>query len=214
MTSAELSTLFPGFEAEFVEDLLAHAEFKTAQEGDILVRSGQFIRSTLLVLKGLIKVYREDDEGNEYFMYFLGPGEACALSLVCAMRQRTSEVMIRADGETELLLLPLDKMDRWMSQYRGWYQFVLESYRTRFEELLLTIDQIAFRNLDERLEFYLKRQSEARHSLELNISHQEIAEELNSSREVISRLLKKLAQLGKLTMSRNQIVLSQTFLDA
>lgn len=213
MTAEQLLTLFPGFDAAFAEELLAHAEFKTAKEGEILVRSGQYIRSTLLVLKGLIKVYREDEEGSEYFMYFLGPGEACALSLVCALRQRTSEVMIRADGVTELLLLPLDRMDAWMSQYRGWYQFVLESYRTRFEELLLTIDQIAFRNLDERLEFYLKRQSEARHSLELNLSHQEIAEELNSSREVISRLLKKLAQLGKLSMSRNQIVLSPDFLN-
>jgi CRP/FNR family transcriptional regulator len=113
--------------------------------------------------------------------------------------------MAKAVKDTEVISIPLAYMDEWMSKYKSWYHFVLETYRSRFEELLVTIDHIAFRAMDERLEFYLKKHVQTLGSNVIPISHQEIADELNSSREVISRLLKKMEQLGKVKLQRNSI---------
>ena len=169
------------------------------------MRTGQYFKSTMLIVDGLVKVYREDDQGNEFFMYYLQPGQACALSMVCAVKQETSQIMAKAVKDTEVISIPLAYMDEWMSKYKSWYHFVLETYRSRFEELLVTIDHIAFRAMDERLEFYLKKHVQTLGSNVIPISHQEIADELNSSREVISRLLKKMEQLGKVKLQRNSI---------
>jgi CRP/FNR family transcriptional regulator len=140
-------------------------------------------------------------------MYYLKPGEACALSMVCAAKHEASPIMAKAVTETEVMMVPVDTMSEWMSKYKSWYQFVIETYRSRFDELLITLDNVAFRSMDERLEFYLKRAKEAQHKNTLEISHQEIANELNTSREVISRLLKKMEQKGMLSLHRNVIEL-------
>ncbi|NCU02647.1 MAG: Crp/Fnr family transcriptional regulator [Chitinophagaceae bacterium] len=198
---------YPLFEDQLVNEIEGQGEFKTFPANEILMRKGQYIRSTMLVLNGLIKVYREDDEGNEFLMYYLKPGEACALSLVCAARHEASPIMAKTVSETEVLMVPVDNMSEWMSKFKSWYQFVIETYRTRFDELLATLDNVAFRSMDERLEFYLKRAKEAQQTTLLNISHQEIAQELNTSREVISRLLKKMEQKGLVGLQRNAIEL-------
>jgi CRP/FNR family transcriptional regulator len=169
------------------------------------MRTGQYIRSTMLVLDGLIKIYRDDEEGGEFFMYYIEGGKACALSMICALKQDTSEISAKAVMNTTVIAIPLSLMDQWMTQYKSWYQFVLGTYRERFEELLQTIDHIAFRNMDERLIFYLKRHQEKLKSNVISVTHSEIAQELNSSREVITRLLKKLSEKGMLKMHRNHI---------
>ncbi len=168
------------------------------------MKTGQYFRSTMLVASGLVKIFREDEEGNEYFMYYLQPGQACALSMICATRQQASQLMGRAVTDSIILTIPLEFMDEWMKKYKSWYYYVLESYRNRFEELLLTIDHIAFRNMDERLIFYLKRQQDTLKTNILTVSNTEIAQELNSSREVISRLMKKLADKGNIRLLKNQ----------
>lgn len=203
----QLKVLFPQFEQELLDALEANGTVKVFQPDELLMRTGQYFKSTVLILDGLVKLYREDDEGGEFFMYHLESGNACALSMICATKNETSTVLAKAITETTVLMVPLHLMDQWMKQYRSWYYFVLETYRTRFEELLQTIDQIAFRALDERLEFYLKKNQRALKTNMLNISHQEIANELNSSREVISRLLKKMEQKGMVALNRNQIEL-------
>jgi CRP/FNR family transcriptional regulator len=138
-------------------------------------------------------------------MYYLGPGEACALSMICALQSQTSEIMARAIEETEVLMIPIQLMDELMNKYKSWYQFVIQTYRSRFDEMLSVIDNVAFRNMDERLEFYLKRHVNETGGKTIEISHQDIAADLNSSREVISRLLKKMEQMGKLKLNRNFI---------
>lgn len=198
---------YPLFEDQLVSEIEEQGEFRTFPANEILMRKGQYIRSTMLVLNGLIKIYREDDEGNEFLMYYLKPGEACALSLVCAAKHEASPIMAKTVTETEVMMVPVDTMSEWMSKFKSWYQFVIETYRTRFDELLVTLDNVAFRSMDERLEFYLKRAREAQGTTLLNISHQEIAQELNTSREVISRLLKKMEQKGRLNLHRNAIEL-------
>jgi CRP/FNR family transcriptional regulator len=173
------------------------------------MHTGQYFRVTMLIITGLVKVYREDGEGNEFFMYYLHPGQACALSMVCATRQQTSQVMIKAVKDTAVMAIPLLYMDAWMTKYKSWYHFVLETYRSRFEELLVTLDHVAFRAMDERLEFYLRQHRQTLQKDIIEINHQQIADELNSSREVISRLLKKMEQKGSIKLHRNAIEIIQ-----
>ncbi|MDP4130882.1 MAG: Crp/Fnr family transcriptional regulator [Bacteroidota bacterium] len=196
--------LFPEFESDLVKDITEHAQIKEIRAGEQLMKTGQYFRSTMLVIKGLVKVYREDEEGNEYFIYYLQPGQACALSMICAIRQQASQLMGKAVTDTTILAIPLEYMDKWITKYKSWYYYVLGSYRSRFEDLLSTIDHIAFRNMDERLLFYLKRQQRTLNTNILAISNTEIAQELNSSREVISRLMKKLAENGNIRLLKGQ----------
>jgi CRP/FNR family transcriptional regulator, anaerobic regulatory protein len=198
-------TLFSQFEPELAKKILQVGTIRKFKAEDFLMKTGQSIRSAVLVLDGIIKVFREDEEGNEVFMYNLHPGEACAISMTCASRNLNSQIMAKALVDTEVLAIPVELMDEWASKYKSWYQFVLETYRSRFEELLDTLDQIAFRNLDERLLWYLKQHQKSFQSNLIKVSFTEIAMELNSSREVISRLMKKLAEKGFIRIHKNQI---------
>jgi len=205
MDVTDVKKIFPQFEPELLSHFETLGQVRTFQRGEFLIKPGQYIRSAMLVLKGRLKVFRESDEGTEFLIYYLGPGEACAVSLLCAAKSETSEIGAQAVDDTIILMLPLDLMDKWMTEYRTWYQFVLGTYRARYEELLQVIDQIAFRSLDERLEFYLKRMADSTGRNDILTSHQDIARDLNSSREVISRLLKKMEQRGLVQLYRNHI---------
>lgn len=205
MTENEISFHFPTLEKELVQELIEVSDVKTFSEGDVIMRTGQNIRSAILVLEGLVKVYREDEEGNEFFMYYLDAGKACAISLVCTLGKETSGLMAKAVSEAAILSVPLRYVDEWMGKYKSWAQFAVSSYRERFDELLQTIDHIAFRNMDERLVYYLKRHKEMLKTNTVTTSFTEIAQELNSSREVISRLMKKLAENGVVRQHRSYV---------
>ncbi|MBJ6119611.1 Crp/Fnr family transcriptional regulator [Pontibacter sp. BT310] len=195
---------FPTLEDSLLDELLAESTLKEVGEGEEVMRSGQYITSTILLLRGLLKVYREDDEGNEFMMYYLEAGNACAMSMMCTARNEKSQIMVKAVTDAEVLLVPSHLSELWLGKYKTWHNFVIASYRQRFEELLQTLDSIAFKGLDERLLFYLKSHVKVSGN-EVKLSHQQIANELNSSREVISRLLKKLEQTGAITLHRNYI---------
>lgn len=199
--------IFPQFEPELIAVLEKEAVFKTFAAGEVIMRTGQYIKSTVLILSGQIKIYRENDEGGEFLMYYLGPGQACAISMICAIQSQTSEIMAKAEEDTEVLMLPIQLMDELMNKYKSWYQFVIQTYRSRFDELLSVIDNIAFRNMDERLEFYLKRHASKTGKKNIELSHQQIADDLHTSREVVSRLLKKMEQRKQLQLHRNMIEL-------
>jgi CRP/FNR family transcriptional regulator len=204
-----IKKIFPSFSTELVKDVDANASIQSFKAGDIIMRTGQYIKNTVLVISGKIKVYREDENGGEFFMYYLQPGQACAISMICATKNEKSQIMAKVVEDVELIMVPLPLMDKWMMQHRSWYEFVIDTYRSRFEEVLEVIDSIAFRAMDERLEFYLKRHADVCGCKELKLSHQEIASELNTSREVISRLLKKMEQRGIVILHRNNIELLQ-----
>ncbi|MBM3413146.1 MAG: Crp/Fnr family transcriptional regulator [Bacteroidetes bacterium] len=201
--------LFPQFEPALLSVLEKEALLKEFKAGELIMRTGQFIKSTALVLEGQIKIYREGPEGGEFLMYYLGPGQACAVSMICAIQARASEITARAEEDTLLLMLPVQLMDQLAKEYKSWYQFVIQSYRSRFDELLAVVDDVAFRNMDERLEIYLNRYQKKTGKRIIELSHHQIAEDLNSSREVISRLLKKMEQRGLLTLNRNKIELKE-----
>jgi CRP/FNR family transcriptional regulator len=200
-----LNTFFLTLEPELRQKMAEKAQLKTFEQGDLLLEKGQYFRSTYLVVEGAVQMYREDDDGNEFLVYMITPGEACALSMICALKHEKSELRARAVENTTVIAIPLDDMDSWMQQYKSWYYFVLETYRSRLEDLLEVVDQVIFRSMDERLEFYLKNKAKKLGHNVLSITHQEIANDLNSSREVISRLVKKMENRGLVKTGRNSV---------
>lgn len=197
ITKEQLTSLFPNLEDGLYDAILEHAEIKEIPAGTPLLKVGQNIRSTMMVVEGTVKLYQENEEGDEYFMYYISPGQACAVSMVCSFQAEQSQVLAKALTNVTLLTIPIKYMDEWLSEFKSWHYFVIKTYRTRFEELLKTVNEVAFKNMDERLEFYLKQQVE-KFGTTLKLTHQEIATDLNSSREVISRLMKKMEENGRL----------------
>lgn len=200
-----LYACFPQFESRLIETLTENSTLKEFNEGDLLMNTGQNMRFTMLVVEGLVKLYREGEDGSEFFMYHIHPGSACALSMICSTKQQTSEIKASVIDKTTVLAVPTMLMDELMKTYKTWYYFVLETYRSRFEELLVVIDHISFKAMDERLEFYLEKQHHDLNTRILMLTHNQIANDLNSSREVISRLLKKMEQQKKVILHRSYI---------
>lgn len=197
---------FPGIEPELLQEISDHSEVKEVEAGEILIRTGQHLTSAIIVLRGALKIYREGDEGGEFFLYYLNPGQACAMSMSCLRHQEQSQVMGMAVEDSEVLMVPMMKINQWVREYQSWQEFVINSYRNRFEEVLAVLDSVAFRGMDERLEFYLIKESKRIKGNNLTVSHQAIANDLNTSREVVSRLLKKMEQRGLLELHRNSII--------
>lgn len=187
-----------------LEEIAQHATVHDFPAGSLLAKRGRYFKFAWIVIEGLVKVYREDEEGNEFFIYYLEPGQACVQSMVCAAGQQKSEIMAVTAKDSTVLSIPLSRTDEWSTMFKSWNNFVLSSYRRRFEDLLTTIDQVAFRNMDERLEFYLKRQAEKLGN-QLPLTHQQIADDLGSSREVISRLLKNMEKTQRIVLHRSAI---------
>lgn len=196
---------FPGFSHDLSELIASVATTITIKKGEMLVQSGQYLKHTVLVVNGLIKIFRESEEGSEAFLYYLGPGNACALSMLCASRQKTSEISAIAIEESTILKIPIQFTDELMKHHQDWYNFVIETYRSRFEEMLEVFDNVVFKKMDERLEGYLKNQFAKLKTDNLELTHQEIADDLNTSREVVSRLLKKMEQDGHISLNRKFI---------
>ncbi|WP_421948855.1 Crp/Fnr family transcriptional regulator [Phaeodactylibacter xiamenensis] len=177
------------------------------KSGSLIMDFGAYVKIMPLIIKGSIKVSREDEEGNELFLYYLKPGETCSMSFTCCLMDKKSEIRTVAEEDTTLIGIPTRFMDEWMSRYPSWKNFVMTSYDNRMLELVRTIDSIAFKKMDERLMDYLEQKAEANGSQTLNATHQEIAYDLNASREAISRLLKQLEKDGVVQLGRNRIEL-------
>jgi CRP/FNR family transcriptional regulator len=203
-STEDLMKTFPMFDITLANYIHDNAESTIFEAGEVLMKPGQFFKYAMLIVNGKVKLYREGEDGEEFFMYFLETGNACALSMLCMARNQSSTIMALAVEKTEVVMIPIQFMDVLMKQFTSWYHFVIETYRSRFEELLIVVDQIAFKNMDERLEWYLKQQAKSLGN-NLMLTHQQIANEINSSREVVSRLLKKMENNGLISMERNSI---------
>ncbi len=195
------------FEPELLEEIEAKANNVIVEEGKTILDIGQNVRIIPLLLKGILKITRVDESGKELLLYYVHANESCAMTFTCCMQQYPSEIKAVAETEVEFLAIPISIMDEWLVKYPTWKSFVMRTIRNRFNELLNTIDLLAFQKLDERLINYLKEKSKATNSTLINLSHEEIANEMASSREVISRLLKKLENDNKVLLYRNQIKL-------
>jgi CRP/FNR family transcriptional regulator len=202
LSKEALKNIFPDWEDGLYDAIINQAELREAKAGTTLLKMGQNIKSAMLVVEGTIKLYQEDEDGGEYFMYHLNPGEACAVTLVCNYHHEQSQVLAKAVTDIQYLAIPIEFMEKWLNEFKSWHYFVIRTYRSRYEELLKTIHETAFKNMDERLEFYIKRHVK-QFGESINLTHQEIANDLNTSREVISRLLKKMEHNGWIVMNRN-----------
>lgn len=181
------------------------------QSEESIMEPGKFIKYIPIVLEGSIKVIRTDDEGKELFLYYLEPGDTCALSLTCCSASKQSEIKAIAEADTTVLGIPVDLHESWMDNYRQWKEYVASTYQSRFQELLQTLDAVAFKRLDQRLMRYLTAKMKLQKTTELHITHQEIATEMGTSREVISRLLKQLEKRKWIELGRNVIYLRVDF---
>lgn len=195
------------FEPGLLKELKNKSAFLTAKAGDIILNYGETVRQIPIIVKGSVKVSRTDDDGRELLLYYVNPKESCAMTFTCCMQQHPSEIKAVAEEDVEMLAVPIAVMDQWLVKYPSWKSFVMRTIHHRFNELLRAIDQIAFQKLDERLISYLKEKSKTTQSSLINLSHQQIADELATSRVVVSRLLKNLENDKKLLLYRNQIKL-------
>lgn len=200
-----LTKRLPFLEKEVLIEMGEKGTFLELSEGDEILREGQFIKSFPIVLEGSLRVIRHDEEGRELLLYFLNPGEACSMALTCCMGQQQSNISAIAEQDSLVIRIPVECLDKWLVTYPGWKTFMMYAYRKRFDELLDTIDAIAFMGLDERLKRFFESRFESTGEKIFHGKHQDIAYQLNSSREVISRLLKKMEQKGLVKLNRNEI---------
>jgi CRP/FNR family transcriptional regulator len=199
------------FEPALIKEMEQFGELKYFKEGDIIMDYGKYIRMMPIIIKGTVKVYRLDDKGNEILLYYLSSNESCSMAYSCCMEAKKSEVKAIAEDDVELIAIPHIKLDEWLCKYPGWKNYIMRSFNERFLELLKSIESIAFHKLDERLIGYLKEKKRLSGSNVIKASHYLIADELATSRVVVSRLLKQLENSKKIILYRNEIKLLPLF---
>lgn len=193
------------FEEELIAEIAKVGSFQSMKRGEQLMGYGSYIKNMPLLLEGAIKVVRQDKEEGELLLYFLEKGDTCAFSLTCCMGNKKSEIKAVVVEDAEIVLIPVQKMEEWLCKYQTWKNFVFESYTLRLEEMLETIDTLAFMKMDERLFKFLTDKVKLIGSTTIENTHREIANNLNTSRVVVSRLLKKLEKEGQIKLFRNKI---------
>jgi len=192
------------FEKALLDEMSIVAQLKEVKKNDYLIDIGQEMIFMPLIITGAIKVFRTDDDGDDYILYFIEGGDTCAMTLNCCMKGAKSEIKAIAERDSELLLIPVHKLEDWL-HYKSWRAFVFGSYNNRFTEMLEAVDSLAFMNMNDRILKYLKNKVIANKSEFLKITHNTISLELNTSRVVVSRILKKLEIDGDIKLDRNQI---------
>jgi CRP/FNR family transcriptional regulator len=193
------------FEKELLDEIEEIGIYKKLHKNEILVDLGDKMRGVPLLLEGAIKIVREDKKGEEILLYFLERGDTCASSFASAISNGKCGIRAIAEKESEIIFLPTEKLDEWLVKYKTWRNFVIDSYNIRLNEMMETIDTLAFMRMDERLFKYLTDKAQIMRETSLNTTHQDIAYDLHTSRVVISRLLKQLENEGKISLHRNRI---------
>ncbi|NKI28004.1 Crp/Fnr family transcriptional regulator [Arenibacter sp. 6A1] len=193
------------FEPELLEEIKAVGLYKKVNQGEVVMAIGDTVTNMPLLLKGAIKILREDEGGDELLLYFIERGDTCAMTFSCCLGRNRSEIRAVAETKAEILMIPVQYMEHWMGKYKSWQKFILDSYQARMKELLETIDTLAFLKMDERLLKHLQDKAKVTQDDLIYATHQEIAYDLNTSRVVVSRLLKKMENEGKIKLFRNQI---------
>jgi len=207
----ELTSFDSTFEPALIKEIQQFGEIKSFREGDLIMDYGKYIRMMPIVTKGSLKVLRMDETGNEILLYYLSSNESCSMAYSCCLEAKKSEVKAIAEEDGELIAIPHTKLDEWLCKYPSWKNYIMRSFNERFLELLKSIESIAFHKLDERLIAYLREKQRLSGSSVIKASHYLIADELATSRVVVSRLLKQLENEGKILLYRNEIKLLKDF---
>ena len=211
MVSRHLLQGFIGlFDVEIIDAIVTVATVQKFNKNDIIIDIDQDLDSIPLLIDGHVRVLREDKDGNDLLLYILKSGDTCAMSLTCCMAKSKSKIRAIADEDAIVVMIPISKMRTWFNTNESWRNFILQSYQIRFDEMLETIDTLAFLKMDQRLLKYINDQLNFSESNVLEKTHQEIAEDLHTSRVVISRLLKQLENEKRIKLGRNKITLMPT----
>ena len=212
MTKDILRKALPNLtDPKLLDRLLEKGQFSTFEPGKTLMEPGQFVKAVPLVLEGSIKIMRMDEDGKELFLYYLEAGETCALSLTCCSAARPSEIKAVVEEKVTVLFVPIQVHEQLTDEFKQWKDFVSSTYQHRFQEMLTVLDAIAFKRMDERLMNYIVTKMKQLKTNELHITHQEVANELGTAREVISRLLKQLEKKKWIELGRNVIYIRDDF---
>lgn len=195
------------FAPEINKKLLEWGTSKTFQENEIILQENSYIKAIPIVTKGSIRVLRSDESGHEILLYYLKAGESCIMSFLGGLHQDTSKIKAIAEEDTEILFIPVDRINILIREYPEWLNYIFKLYHKRFEELLEIVNAVAFKKMDERLLNLIQLKCKNNKSHVLQITHEQLAHELGTAREVISRLLKQLEQANIVTLGRNKITL-------
>lgn len=193
------------FEEDLLDEMVEIGQIKSFEANEILIELGQSITHMPLLLHGAIKIMRDDENDGELLLYYLEKGDTCAMTMSCCLGKKTSNIRATAETDGEMIFIPVQKMDEWLARYPSWRAFVFNSYQDRLDEMLRSIDNLAFNDSKGRLTHYLIEVASVNQSRVINKTHAEIAYELNTSRVVVSRLLKVLEKEGFLDQQRNSI---------
>ena len=199
----------PGFSSspELIEKLEKYSIRKSYPAGSVILNENAYIKAIPIVTKGSIKVIRTDENGREILLYYIKSGESCIMSFLGGLHEETSKVKAETEEDTEVLFLPIDKVSLFIKEYPQWLDYIFRLYHKRFEELLDMVNAIAFKKVDERLLDLLRKKSELTGSRILNVTHEQLANELGTVRVVVSRLLKQLEEERIVQLKRNRITL-------
>lgn len=193
------------FEPALIDEIVKIGVYKEVSAGSDLIKHGNYIKSMPLLLSGSIKVMRPDNNGDELLLYYIERGDTCAMTMTCCLGNTKSEIHAMTETDTRLIMVPVSKMEEWSSKYKTWRNFVINSYHQRMMELLESVDNIAFNNMDARLENYINDKIKVNNSKHIYMTHKDIAADLYTSRVVISRLLKKMENMQKIKLHRSFI---------
>lgn len=190
---------------DLLDRLMKAGSVRTFDSGSIIIEEHDYIKNVPIVMSGSIKVFKLDEDGREILLYYIKPGESCVMSFLGAACNGTSRIRAMVEEKAEVLLLPVQNAIGLIRDNPDWLEFIFQLYNRRFDELLTVIDAVVFQKMDVRLWKYLKAKAKLLRSTELTITHQQMADELGTAREVVSRLLKKLEKGKKISLSRNKI---------
>ncbi len=195
------------FETQLIKEIGENSMLITANAGQTLINPGQTIKMVPMMLSGTLKVSRINEEGQELLLYYVREGEGCAMTFSCGMMSQASLVKGAAEDDLSMLCVAVNIMEEWMLKYPSWKKFVMGTIVNEFIDVIKSVDDVTFKKMDDRLVSYLKEKSKISGSSLINLSHQQVADEMGTNRVVISRLLKKLENEKRLLLFRNQIKL-------
>lgn len=192
---------------DLLKRLYQYSIIKDYDAGTIILDENASVRSIPIVVKGTLKVIRTEEDGREILLYYIKSGESCIMSFLGGLHNETSKVKAEVEDDAEILFLPVDKVSLFIKEYPQWLDYIFRLYHKRFEELLEIVNAIAFKKVDERLLTLLYKKQELTGNKTLIITHEQLANELGTARVVVSRLLKQLEEIEKVTLGRNKITL-------
>lgn len=193
------------FEEKLIDKIINVGHFDKIKSGELLIDIGGDMTHIPLILDGAVKIVRKEKEGEEFVLYYLEPGNTCAISFVNCINKKKSIFKGVVERDMEAIFIPVDHIDEWLIKYKSWRHFIIDSYHFRLIEMVDSIDSLAFLKMNQRVLKYLTDKVKINNNIEIEITHQEIANDLNSSRVVVTRLIKQLHDEGKIYSTRNYI---------